>query len=258
MKRNNCFGFLGRFSCFKPPLKQAGESVLEVLLAVAILVTVLTSVFVLLGDAIELTASTKNRVVALNVAREGIEGVRNIRDTNWLTYSGARRTHWLCQPDFDADYVCNENDLGVSQSYDTGYYRLDYHREGVDDYPVNLSSSAAAERGFYFLDKLGPQSELLSDSTLDYDFYQLRRTDLGLTHDASVGVLTPFYRQIYLEVLNPYDETPPSFCDSGVAECNQARLRIVSLVKWREDGQWQQVALEGYLYDYYQRKSYAE
>ena len=79
-------------------LKNKGETIVEILIATTIMVLIITSTFVILFRAMATNTSIKNRVRALNVAREGIEGVRNIRDTNWIRYSGDRRNRWLCRP----------------------------------------------------------------------------------------------------------------------------------------------------------------
>lgn len=74
--------------------KKRGESLLEVLVAVVILGVFLSSILSMVNNAMATNQNIRMRVMALNLAREGIEGVRNIRDTNWLKYSGNMRDKW--------------------------------------------------------------------------------------------------------------------------------------------------------------------
>jgi hypothetical protein len=42
--------------------------------------------------------NAKSRIIAINIAREGVEAVRSIRDTNWLRFSDSRRDCWNHMP----------------------------------------------------------------------------------------------------------------------------------------------------------------
>ncbi len=66
--------------------KTKGETILETLIAFVILGIGIAFSGVIMGSSLRNMDNYKNRIIALNVAREGIEAVRNIRDTNWLIY----------------------------------------------------------------------------------------------------------------------------------------------------------------------------
>lgn len=64
--------------------RQRGFTLLESMVAIAVFtVGVSTAVFVI-TQAISVGSRTRDRVVAVHLAQEGIEVVRNIRDRNWL------------------------------------------------------------------------------------------------------------------------------------------------------------------------------
>jgi len=108
---------------FRLPKKPAGETLLETIVAITVLSMILVSVFSLLTQALSANQDIKNRVIALSHAREGIEGVRNIRDTNWLRFSGDRRGKWLCKDD-----ACSNSLSGTSYhflNYSAPNYTLD-------------------------------------------------------------------------------------------------------------------------------------
>jgi type II secretory pathway pseudopilin PulG len=63
---------------------QSGQSLIETIVAIFILVTALVAGLSLALYAVSSSANNKNQIVASNLAREGIEVVRMMRDSNWL------------------------------------------------------------------------------------------------------------------------------------------------------------------------------
>ena len=86
--------------------KTKGESLLEGIIAFTILGMGIAFSGVIMGTSIRNMDNAKNRVIAVNVAREGIEAVRNIRDTNWLEYSTNRRSCWNHLPQQNSSTGC--------------------------------------------------------------------------------------------------------------------------------------------------------
>jgi len=62
-----------------------GFSIIEVLVGIFIFSLGLVSVFMLLSSSLNLNELNKNRIIASNLAREQLEHIRNIRDTNYQT-----------------------------------------------------------------------------------------------------------------------------------------------------------------------------
>lgn len=95
-------------------LNKKGETLIEVIAALTSLVLAGIAAMTLIISVMSSTAISKEYLIAQNLAREGIEGVTNIRDTNWLLFPSDKIKCWL-----DLDGVnCNE----FIQT--TGYYRL--------------------------------------------------------------------------------------------------------------------------------------
>jgi Tfp pilus assembly protein PilV len=65
-------------------LNQNGQSLLELLVALLILVVALTATITLIVNSINAGKESRNRLIATSLAREGVEIVRNIRDSNWI------------------------------------------------------------------------------------------------------------------------------------------------------------------------------
>jgi len=69
---------------------------------------------------------TENNIKAINIAREGIEGITNLRDTNWLRFSSDRINCWRVI-DYNGDCINNSNETNLIQS---GSYIL-YSKNGA-------------------------------------------------------------------------------------------------------------------------------
>lgn len=239
--------------------KHTGETIIEILVAILILSTILISAFTMLNRSIDANVNIKNRIIALNIAREGIESVRNLRDTNWLKYSGDRRGKWLCwdKNDGDPDHLNNCFSTGENISFeDDAFFTIDF----------------SIENQRYYLVKEGPTAKLdLTQTQANQELLKLYQIPEGevfagrYTHETSDGGsvdynATPFFRQIHIDIQNPFEEKAalPSFCDDDIDEpdCTKHRARITAFVQWREEGTVQSMTLESYIYDFYERDAY--
>lgn len=63
---------------------QQGQTLIETLAAMFILVMGIAAAFGLATYALSTTNSMTNQIIGMGLAREGIEMVKNMRDTNWL------------------------------------------------------------------------------------------------------------------------------------------------------------------------------
>ncbi len=71
-----------------------GFTLLETVIAIGIILFGLLSVIALSTSSLIVTTITSNEFLAVNFAREGIEIVRAIRDSNWLAYETDSSTAW--------------------------------------------------------------------------------------------------------------------------------------------------------------------
>jgi type II secretory pathway pseudopilin PulG len=67
----------------QPPAVHLAFTLMELIIAITILVLGLTSIFSLAVFTNRLNQENLRRVTALELAKEGIEAVRNMRDSNW-------------------------------------------------------------------------------------------------------------------------------------------------------------------------------
>jgi len=61
-----------------------GFTLLETVIAISILTTGVIATIGLMNSGLKQIGFLKNKIVAINLAQEGIELVRNVRDNNWL------------------------------------------------------------------------------------------------------------------------------------------------------------------------------
>jgi len=87
-----------------------GFTLLEVIIAIFILLVGVTAALVLITRTVSQISVSSSRLIAAYLTQEGIEIVRNIRDTNWL--EGGAWDEGLVPPDIDclttgceADYI---------------------------------------------------------------------------------------------------------------------------------------------------------
>ncbi|KKP90753.1 MAG: hypothetical protein UR94_C0023G0003 [Parcubacteria group bacterium GW2011_GWA2_36_10] len=100
---------------FRLRSRQAGFTLLEMLIALSVISVGVMAAFTLSTANLNTAKANYSRVLAANLAREGLEAVRNIRDTNWLKIqANADCGATLCTWD-------NNLDQGTSTiSYDSG------------------------------------------------------------------------------------------------------------------------------------------
>lgn len=129
-----------------------GTSIIEAMVVMLIVVTWVVGMYNIFNNSRKVSDSTSYRVQAIAMAKEWIEALTNIRDTNWLLYSANTENCWNT---FDYQGACitstghtipsgsyliyqNTNNrwylsgVSVSWDYSTGSYR-DAFRIHLDD-----------------------------------------------------------------------------------------------------------------------------
>jgi len=93
----------------KTSLPQSAFTLVEVIIGVAILSIVMSSITVLTIVSIQANQANVNRLTGYYLAQEGVEGLRNLRDSNWLRNYG-----WDGNSEWGSDFGSE------------GYYKIDY------------------------------------------------------------------------------------------------------------------------------------
>lgn len=157
-------------------LNKKGETLIEVITALTSLVLAGVAAVTVIISMMQSNAISKEYLIAQNLAREGIEGVITIRNTNWLRFPSTKSTDWLC-------VSANLNPLNCTARVNiSNNYRLNYkNNEFILE--EKASKTIAPETGNIFQLNLYVQG-----STLLY------------THES--GESSGFYRMITFETID--------------------------------------------------------
>lgn len=150
------------------------ETLIEILIAVSVLMIALAPAGALYVNSIKDTAMNRDFLVAETLAEEGIELVKNIRDTNALRFSSKAKECWNAKLEADINN-CGTEKIGE------GFYRISMDLLSAN-FPVKLESQSA---GF--------------DSSAPQDGYKLKLDTSGLYDYGLSGSETNFFREINIQ-----------------------------------------------------------
>lgn len=206
-----------------------GETVLEVLMALVILTMASTVATSLIITAMQANLFNRDSLVALNLAQEGIEYMRNVRDSNWLRFSADPQKCWLMRPDAPAcapaNVILPTNEAG-SAGYPLGNVLDVKQNPGLD---LNTPSFDATPYLLKYFDlDIDTDSDGNLNMTDDNDY-------VGSFYPGFSSVDSKFYRSIEVEyqtiaIAAPWALLPtsnPAMADIMVVRCT---------VQWREAG----------------------
>ena len=193
-----------------------GESLVEVIMAIFVVALgsgVATSLIV---SALQANLFSRDNLVALNLAVEGIEAVREIRDANWLRFSYNKDQCWNMRPDATAcgpvniiaegkyavlldaaSYAWNisptpitAGNLDLENSPDSvnSLYQLYYSDTTPSMYVTSITSNASP---FYRMVTISyPSPEIMSVSVL------VQWKSQGVTHQVSLQTTLTNYQKV--------------------------------------------------------------
>ncbi|NDK09853.1 hypothetical protein GW846_03680 [Candidatus Gracilibacteria bacterium] len=185
-------------------------SIIEAMVVLLIVVTGIIGVYGLLNSSQRLANSTGNRIEAISIARDGLESFSNIRDTNWIRFSADTRNCWNV---------------------------LNYNINCLGNSTTTYDIRSLANQSYSIYRNAQNQFELSLKSNLgDFDTPSYRN-DFKVQKDArgfytqSGGVdINPLYTR---EIIVEYIEDTNS--DASI-NSNDAKMRVSSLVQWRDVG----------------------
>lgn len=191
--------------------KQSGQTLIETIVAIFILTMAITSglavtIYVLSNSGVSL-----NQVVATNLAREGVEMVRNMRDTNWLESDAYAAT--------DPSYALSTcNDASVSSSDFTCYPKA---WDGVSAFGYHGYNLTQA--GNYSLTRNSNGTWSLNQSPSSYALYLQSDGSYGPTGSGN----PQYYRKISISHVT----------DSGTfGSGSNSEIVVTSTVGWSGKG----------------------
>lgn len=152
----------------KKILKQTGQGLIEVTASIAIVAMGISAIISLVIMSIVSSKENNNRMIAMNLSREGIEVARNKRDSNWLEIdSGVFGAVWDNGLYDDKDYTAIIDFDESANSWDFQFQQDDiseadcrmYLKNGIYR-QKNGGVAGGSETIFYRLIKLNPICEI--------------------------------------------------------------------------------------------------
>lgn len=189
---------------------QGGQSLVEMIVAIAIILTGLVGALSLTISNLTGVDEAGTRVVASNLAREGIEVVRNFRDANWLK-----------NLDWDTG-LYSGNDFTAIAIFDppTNKWRLDFSPNAISDLAAKLYRSP---ENLYLQDTAPPAG-------METQYFRLITLD-----------------PICFNAATQTESITGNLC--GVGE-EKIGIRIKSEVTWKLSGRARDVILEDRIYNW--------
>jgi type II secretory pathway pseudopilin PulG len=205
-----------------------GQSIVELIVAMAVITIGLTGAGILVLSNIRLQELSADRVVATNLAREGIELAKAQRDSNWLAgcpifYGGMVVGSSCAAAGGGNDYEAIPS-VGAAGTF----FGFDFTPDaiGETDYTKIVRSSAAASRGMYIQ---------------------------GIEGGVPVaGTSTPFYRFMTFHLIcsDGFVKTSGSGGCSNPVHGVIVGIRVTSRVEWSKHGLSHQSTIVDDLYDW--------
>jgi len=110
-------------------MSSKGFTILEVMVAVTVLLIGIVGIYTAFVRILISTSGISNRLIAAYLAQEGIEIVRNIRDTNWVEGAASWKDELIncsmgCEADYKTGTLSEETPL---RAYTESYLNMDYN-----------------------------------------------------------------------------------------------------------------------------------
>ncbi len=267
-------------------LRRKGSALLQVIAAMFILSSGLTGALSLIIGAMRANDTQMHRLIATNLAQEGLEMMHNMRDTNWLVYSSNLRECWNYWPDVNENFILGDGaDIECEPTSGQNLHPWNpYEGDTLPPEYANVSEIPCAVKDVKqfpkkFIIDFDPDNflwNLVSEekfgilSGVDYSsgFLLFKKTDVDgmtfYTHNQTTDVgetieNTPYSRSIGIYYIDApgYDDTDyPNICGGYFPDGDTSadnRILIVSRVEWSNGGVAHNVTLSTIMTDYYDR-----
>jgi len=216
--------------------KKSGFTLVEILIAVAVLAVTLTAMANLVIVTMKANSSNMNTLQGYYLAEQGLEAMRNVRDSNWLQNYGWNLGSEL----WGADFSCDATDLEL-------YFIID---ENTD---VTVGSmSFVVTPATHGVSVLTPVASVGSGSDYDAPWKITAITKESI--DAGAAQLYVDTETAGYEVFSHSSSGEKSMFSRYIKvvykDCDFDAAEVVSVVFWNERGNDREISLNTYLTDW--------
>lgn len=146
---------------WKSETRPAGETLLEALVAISVMLTVIGPAAGVYATSVRTISYNRNDLIAAAIADEGVEMMRNIRDTNFIRFAPKATDCWNALP------VSAEPDQPISLDNcmnDTELFKIGDQRGHVENFRLVVNPDLSRADGLQWrIETTGPQA-LWTDS----------------------------------------------------------------------------------------------
>ncbi len=215
--------------------KKRAESLVEVIIAIFVVAMGAGITSSLVVSALQSNSFSRDNLIALNLAVEGLEAVRDIRDSNWLKFSFDQKTCWDLLP---SQTECNENSKRIETKNYTTYLGADYAWQLKEaGTPLNLDTTNPDNNNYVLnlrSDGIQPNPNEIYSSNNDED-ENPKRFNVPDNRNPFSG---RFYRMIQIKRTD--DPNVPG----------QSNMDVTSIVQWKAQNVVHNVTLSSLLTNY--------
>lgn len=215
---------------------QRGESLLEVIMAIFVVGIGTTVAANLIISALQANNYNRDSLIALDLATEGIESIRSIRDSNWLRFSYDKDVCWntkpgvVCTPPAASNVANVMDGTRYMVAVDPNPATFGWSLISVSGPALNLNSVASSNNPYqlYFYDSdPGVSSDDDVNPSNDHDLYVA----------ANTGMPSKFYRMVTIDYL-------------GVPKETAQEMMVTSVVQWKDQAVAHEIKLQSLLSNY--------
>lgn len=122
--------------------KQLGQTLIETLVAIFILVTGLFTALGLANYSFQSTDNSSKQIIGTSLARQGVEAIKNIRDSNWLLYPATTCTYGTSTQTCRTQWLTGLNQGSYAVDYNSATNTWVLSSNGPSSYALNYSSAS--------------------------------------------------------------------------------------------------------------------
>ena len=184
-------------------------SIAESLVIMLIVVTWVVWMYRIFSESTKLSNTTKNRIEAIQIAREWIEAMTNLRDTNWILYSADNRNCWNTT-NYNNNCIWNTGRSTTVGSTDIWPWSYIIYKDSNDRWSIFSKTTGNYNTTVYKNDfKVTKDSDWFYTQTWWTEFKPVFTREMKITY--------------------PENTNWDSFIDS-----NDEKMKIISLVQWSD------------------------
>jgi len=180
------------------------NSIAEAMVVMLVILTGVTWAYQMFNQSIKTVDSSEYKIRAISMAKEWLEAINNIRDTNWILFKWDLANCWNT---LNYNITCF-NDSGTSKDIREWSYRTyisSNNRWVLEEYTGTLDYADTSYRDFFSVG-------------YDIDWFFTQNSV-----DIVDKIKPPFTREIIIEYLND---------GSGITDSNSQKMEVTVLIQW--------------------------